>query len=769
MKPAAWYCLLVLAVHIGAAQSVTFSGTVVDSTVNTVLERASVYIVEHQRHLATERDGSFHTELPPGAVTVIVRLLGYQDQTHRIVLDRDLHRVFRLTPSDIQMNEVNVEGRVDRSGLTASSQSVTVMTPQEVDRHRGQTIGKALESITGVTVLSTGPSIAKPVIRGLHSQRVKVLNAGVPQEGQQWGGEHAPEIDPFAPSKIEVLKGVAGVEFGAGAIGGVIKLQPREMRRSTGIGGELSLNTFTNNRQGALSLLVEGGPDLLSGLSWRVQGSGRKAGSASAPGYVIGNSGFTEADGSAAVGYMTDVLSVEAYYSHFGTTLGIYSGSHLGNLDDLNRALAAGGPLTEYSFTYDIQPPKQEITHDLWSVRTSYVLPGAGTIEAQYGWQSNGRQEYDGHARSRGKANFDLTLTSYSGDVKFVHTPIGGLYGTIGISAMRQGNVAQGLSFLIPNFRSHSGGIYLLESYSEQLLTLSAGGRFDVQSLEVYANPQRGIAQTQHDYTSASGAVGAIYQFQPEWSVNVNAGTGWRPPTVNELYSFGVHHGTAQFEIGDKTLVPERSFSLDLTLKHRAERSSAEIGLFLNRMEDFIFAFPSPQPTLTLRGIFPTMLYRQTDVLMRGVDASADLEVADDVRLGASLSMVIADDVVRNEPLYQMPSDRARLWMHYHLPRHLGAEESYLELTATAVTRQTRVPVNADYLPPPAGYMLFDLEYGIEFIMGPHLVRCNVSVQNIFNTAYRDYLSRFRYFIDNPGRDIVLRVHLPFGIGTEPH
>jgi len=761
--------MLVLAVHIGAAQSVIFTGTVVDSTVNTVLERASVYIVEHQRHLTTERDGSFRVELPRGTVTVICRLLGYADQTQRLVLERDVHRVIRLVPSDIQLSEVRVEGRVDRSSLTGSSQSVTVMTPQDVDRHRGQTIGKALESITGVTVLSTGPSIAKPVIRGLHSQRVKVLNAGVPQEGQQWGGEHAPEIDPFAPSKIEVLKGVAGVEFGSGAIGGVIKLQPREMRRSKGIGGELSLNMFSNNRQGALSMLVEGGPDLFDGFSWRVQGSGRKAGSASAPDYVIGNSGFTEADGSAAFGYTAGDLTVESYYSHFSTTLGIYSGSHLGNLDDLNRALAAGGPLAEYAFTYDIQPPRQEIAHDLWSVRTSYAFPGMGTLEAQYGWQSNDRQEYDGHARSRGRANFDLTLTTHSGDLKFVHSPIGGLYGTVGISGMRQGNVAQGLSFLIPNFRSYSGGLYLLESYTDQLLTLSAGGRFDVQSLEIYANPARSIDQTLHRYTSASGALGAIYQFEADWSLNMNAGTGWRPPTVNELYSFGVHHGTAQFEIGDKTLVPERSYSLDLTLKHRAELSSAEIGLFVNRMDDFIFAFPSPQPTLTLRGIFPTMIYRQTDVLMRGVDASADLQIVEDIRAGASVSMVIADDIVRNEPLYQMPSDRVRFWLHYHLPRHLGAEESYLELTGTAVARQTRIPPNADYTSPPAGYALFDLEYGIEFIMGPHMVRCNVTVQNIFNTAYRDYLSRFRYFIDNPGRDIVLRVHLPFGIGTEPH
>jgi iron complex outermembrane receptor protein len=189
--------------------------------------------------------------------------LGYADRLMTMTITKDLHRVIRLMPAEIELSEVRITGENDRSGLTASSQSVIVMTPQDVDRHRGQTLGKALESINGITVLSTGPSISKPVIRGLHSQRVRVLNAGVPQEGQQWGGEHAPEIDPFAASSIEVLKGVAGVEFGAGAIGGVIKLQPRDLRTVPGIGGELTLNGFSNNRQASGSLLVEGGPDLV--------------------------------------------------------------------------------------------------------------------------------------------------------------------------------------------------------------------------------------------------------------------------------------------------------------------------------------------------------------------------------------------------------------------------------------------------------------------------------------------------------------------------
>jgi iron complex outermembrane receptor protein len=751
------------ALQLLSAQSYTFSGVVLDTTTNTILEHATVYIVEMNKGEATDHRGRFSFNLPEGNYTVMCRLLGYTDQSFPLALTKDVNKIFRMVPAEIELSEVRVIGQSDRAGLTGSSQSVIVMTPQDVDRHRGQTIGKALESITGVSVLSTGPSIAKPVLRGLHSQRIRVLNAGVPQEGQQWGGEHAPEIDPFAPAQIEVLKGVAGVEYGAGAIGGVIKLQPRELRTVHGIGGVLSVNGFSNNRQGAGSVVVEGGPDLLENFSWRLQGSVRRAGNAQAPKYILGNTGFNESDASLAFGYAVSDVKITGYYSHFGTELGIYRGSHLGNLDDLYRAIYAGSPLQEYPFTYDIAAPKQEITHDLWSVNLKYPVRALGELELQYGWQNNVRQEYDGHTRSRGLPNFDLTLTTHSADLKFRHDPVGSFVGTVGVSGMRQGNVGQGLSFLIPNFRSYSAGLYFLETYTDNLLTLSAGSRFDYQWMKVFPYPARNITEQIHQYTNITGAVGTIYQFQPEWSMNINIGAGWRPPTVNELYSYGVHHGTAQFEIGDRNLIPEKSYSIDATLKQRGEWSTVEISGYVNRMDDFIFAFPSLQPTLTLRGIFPTMIYRQSNVMLYGLDASAEYQTTEDVRLGTSLSIVRGDDIERNEPVIQMPADRMKGWIHVHLPLHFGLEEAYVELTGTAVDRQSRVPANADYLPPPPGYVLFDVEYGGEFIMGPHMVRFNVSVQNIFNTAYRDYLSRFRYFIDNPGRDIIFRIQIPFG------
>ena len=338
---------------------------------------------------ATGLEGQFEfTSLIEGDYKIRFSFIGYRTEERAIeVSDQDMEMDVRLRPEIIQSEEI-VVARDRASDLMADSRSVSVLEPEDLVEVRGQTLGETLEQLPGVTALKTGPSISKPVVRGLHSQRVLVLNAGVSLEGQQWGGEHAPEIDPFAPVRIEVVKGVAGVEYGMGAIGGVIRLEPLELPYvpGQGVSGQFSMNGFSNNLQGAGALYLEGASHQLPGLGWRVQTSVRKAGDTHAPDYIIGNSAFKEFNGSASLGIHRERMHVFGMYSHFGTELGIFSGAHIGNLNDLLRAIERGEPSNEGSFGYDIGLPKQVISHDLATIQSDFHLPEGHTIEAQYGF-----------------------------------------------------------------------------------------------------------------------------------------------------------------------------------------------------------------------------------------------------------------------------------------------------------------------------------------------------------------------------------------------
>lgn len=828
-------CALIFAVWFPleiAAQTQILRGIVRDNATNKPLSGARILLPEMKRGAVSEQNGSFTVQIRNRSIaqtTLHISLLGYAHVEQQVRFSSDTTTLeIRLKEASVRLGTARVVAeRMQSENLP--TQNITTVSGQELERSRGQTLGESLQNVAGITLLQTGASVAKPVIRGLHSQRIIVVNAGVQQEGQQWGAEHAPEIDPFASQRIEVVRGAAGVEYGAGAIGGVIRVDPHHIPHGDWFSGEVQTTMFSNNSQGALSLALEGGAvelgekntlfnDLGNGFGWRVQGSARKAGDSRAPAYTIGNTGFQEINGSAAFGYTGEKFSIEAYYSLFTTELGIFRGAHIGNLNDLLRAIIAGKPLVDYDWTYSIRNPKQQIAHDLWSVKARYDAD-FGQFELQYGWQQNNRAEFDSHnARIRGDSGLllaslerpamTLQLTTYSLDTKFRHKPLeilpqSVLTGSIGASGMAQWNVQDGRTFLIPSFEAQSVGMYAIETLTTPDFIANVGLRYDAKNIAVRGSSSRNIPDTTQVFTGFSAAAGVKWDIS-HWFIShsslannhlsgngdttrasmtnapmtndrtttlaLNLGMAWRAPLVNEQFSLGVHHGTAQYEIGNSRLQPERSYSADLTLSHQAETLRFELSGYANAIENFIYLRPdAANPTVTIRGTFPTFFYTQTFALLTGADASIDAvlvkSLQDDflVRIGGTASLVRGMNITDEEPLIFMPADRARVFMRLEAPSLWGMENVFVEAASLLVRRQDRFPKNVDYTVPPDGYVLFDVSAGSSVEWLGTRFSWNVSVRNLMNTAFRDYLSRYRYFTDDAGRNVILRLSVPFG------
>src|SRR5690606_21670873 len=453
------------------------------------------------------------------------------------VVELDPLQIIASRPEDVLRNE----------------QAISVMTPEEIIESRGQTLGETIRELPGVAIIQYGPSIAKPVVRGLHSQRLRVMNGNVPQEGQQWGEEHAPEIDAFAANEIEVIRGGGAVLYGSDAIAGVVRVTPRPLPAFGTFGGSLSTNLFANNRQGAGSLLLQGSHlplPLLGPAPWRLQGSLRRAGDSRTPDYYLLNTGFKEAKLNAALGIQRSWGSSELSYSRFSTTLGMYLGAHVSTTSDLDRAMR--NPLKSEDFSYDIKRPNQSVSHDLIAWRTT-LLPGqAAKIDVNYGFQYNSRNEYDGIGFASGSTRpaFGLRLYTHTVDARVSHAPIGRLTGSIGVSGMRQGNLSPGRSFLIPQYRLYSGGVYALEQLSLSRWTFSAGLRYDHrwQRAYQYGDPVVISPGDTRSWDGVSGNLGSTWEFTPGWSIAGSLGRAWRAPNVSELFSAGVHHGTAQYQ-----------------------------------------------------------------------------------------------------------------------------------------------------------------------------------------------------------------------------
>ncbi|HYE58687.1 MAG TPA: TonB-dependent receptor, partial [Rhodothermales bacterium] len=350
-------------------------------------------------------------------------------------------------------------------------------------------------------------------------------------------------------------------------------------------------------------------------------------------------------------------------------------------------------------------------------------------------------------------------------DLRLQHRPVRGFVGVVGVSGMNQANENGAPGQLIPNFRALTGGVFARETYVAGPLRLEGGLRFDARHLTAYPRDRSAGAfvETVTMTQALTAALGAIYDLGRGFSLAANAATAWRPPSINELYAYGVHHGTAQFEVGDPGLGEEHCRGLDATLRYARPRLRGEVSMFRTAFDGFLYLVPDTSLVTTIRGTFPLRSYVATNARLVGLDGEVEADVLHALTLHVGGSLVRGDDTARGEPLFGMPADRLTAGASLHLHGGRRVPELSVEAASHYVSRQGRVPSLPDFATPPRGYTRFDLGLRATLRLAGHDVITSLTVENVLDTAYRDYLSRYRFLADDPGRNVAFRVAVPFG------
>ena len=350
--------------------SISLSGKVTDLDDAKELEGTFVILQGINQTQITNEHGNFKfSNLCEGAYQLVVQHVGCKDSIINLVLKKDLKINIKLPHSAVELSQIDI---MDKQPDIIKTQTVNEIKLKELDGTRGQSLGESLKLISGVTTLNTGSTISKPMIHGMQGYRVLILNNGIRQEGQQWGNEHAPEIDPFIAQKLSVIKGANAVRYGSDAMAGVILVEPNDLPDTAAVTGELNLVGMSNGQTGVASGILQGYFDKIKGFTWRVQGTYKKGGTIKTPTYYLKNTGLEELNFSYALGYHRKNWGVEGYYSQFNTKIGVFSGAHIGNLTDLKNAFNAQKPQDSLAtFTYDIDRPYQDISHELNFIFTS--------------------------------------------------------------------------------------------------------------------------------------------------------------------------------------------------------------------------------------------------------------------------------------------------------------------------------------------------------------------------------------------------------------
>jgi len=744
----------------------SFKGRILDADTKLPLAGSSIHLL--QGNLKTQSDGhgffSFE-KLCLGNYTLQISALGFKNKEIKIKLSENNRNYdISLEHADIVLHDVEIIGHSTAVKTTATSNT---LNKSELAESKGSVIAEILQNIPGVTMLQTGATIAKPVIHGMHSNRVLMVNNGIKQEGQQWGAEHAPEIDPFIASKITVIKGAESVRYGAEAIGGVILVDPASLPINSGLSGTLDLVGSSNGRTGTASAMLESSVKSIPGLAWRAQGTFKQGGNLKTADYYLNNTGVKETNYSAALSYRTSSAYVDVYYSHFDTDLGIFEGAHIGSLEDLNSAIENGRPFTDGEFTYDIDVPRQSVTHDLIKLKIHKDLKQGGQLDFQYGFQRNARQEYDIRRGDRSDIPaLDLVLNSHSLDFTYDKINTRSLRTVLGLNATAiVNNSIPGTQAtpLIPNYDSFGLGAFVIERLVRENYELEAGIRYDFKTLDAAGYRNQELYGRKQDYHNVSGSLGVVWRPKQHWDLRSNIGLSWRPPTVNELYSNGLHHGSASIEVGDDNLKSEQGYKWINTFHFGQDNLNIEISAYAHYLNNYIYLDPTGEIQESLRGAFPVFHYKQTNALFLGTDVSATYLLPYGFEYMVKGSLLRADDTKHEQNLPMIPSSRLDNRLRYSIvTKNKDFTESFLQIQYSTVFKQTRYNQETDFAEAPPTYSLLSLSGGSKFNIDSKSVGLTVSANNILNTSYKEYMNRFRYYAHDLGRNITLRLSFNF-------
>lgn len=781
-------CYLVPAALPAQSKTATqLSGRVTDARTGDALAGAAIVLSNSRSGTATDSGGYYRlTNIPLGHNVLEISFFGYKTIVEHVDLTGNDLRSFALVPSILVNEGITVTAVGGATSIRKAPIPVTRVTKADLLQTPSSNIIDALSRNPGVSQLSTGPAISKPVIRGLGYNRLVVINDGVRQEGQQWGDEHGIEIDENSVSRVEIVKGPASLIYGSDAMAGVINIITTTPAPNNSVRGNVLASYGTNNRQRSLYASLGANRN---GWNWNLWGDLKAAGDYrnKYDDYVT-NSKFNERNAGGYVGYNGRWGYSHLIVSSFNQKLGVIEGER----DSAGRlvvATAAGDtrvPTLDEHHSADPFTPYQDVQHLKVISDNSFRLP-KGRLSLNLAWQSNQRREFgDPASPDRESLHFDLKTISYNTAYHFDDKQ-NGWNTAIGASGMQQRNRNLGEEVLIPEYDLFDIGGYVYTQKTAGRATFSGGVRFDNRSLTGKGYTENGnvrFTDFNRNFSNLSASVGVSWEASERVLWKLNIARAFRAPSIPELASNGTHEGTNRYEFGRPDLRSETSWQADLGIELNSDHVLFTGNLFYNAIQDFIFYnrlrnTAGSDSLVDVGGdLIPAFQFTQHTAVLMGAEALIDIHPHPldwlhwENRIayvrGEFSSPVGGTTAVPFIPAARWVSElRGEFFKGGKTVRNLGA---HLELDRSFAQRRAFYAFNTET--PTPGYTLLNAGISADIAhKGKTLFSVYLLGSNLTDVAYQSHLSRLKYTdlnlqtarrgVFNMGRNFVFRVNIP--------
>lgn len=780
------------------AQNSSIEGIVLDESSKT-LPGALILVNDGDQQVLTTSKGRFAiNSLDKGKYHLHISYLGYQCIDTTVILnDVSLDMKFKLEKNFEQLSEVEITDHAHENRNKEKALSVEFANEEYLQQNRGGSLMQSLKRLPGLSTIEIGSGQSKPVIRGLSFNRVVVVENGVKHEGQQWGLEHGLEIDQYAVSHVEIVKGPASLQFGSDAIGGVIDIHPPYFPEKHSLKLNLETNFKSNNLSYGASLNLEGRLDKLffgtrftkvDFADFRVPTDSVSVYSYRIPlvNQRLRNTAGNEQALHFNFGFIDQYFNSTFYLSHYQSKAGFFANAHGLEPRQVDEELHDAS-------IRDIQQPYHDAEHFKITNKTNAML-GIHRFTIDLGYQKNIREEwsnYVAHGFMPGvfpdtlsfpadlERGFNKGVLSFNlkDELEWEQNKL-----SFGISSEYQNNQIDGRGFIIPAFQQWTWGVFIYDSYQfDEEWLFHAGLRFDnghihtdayedwfpslvIENGDTTEQYLQRSADLERSFSSLSWALGVNYNTE-HFSTKLNLGKSFRMPIAKELSSNGVNYHYFSYEIGDPDLDAEISYQIDWSASWHHPQWAVQVSPFFNYFPNYIYLNPTSDFDYLYGAGNQVYRYTQAEVMRFGGELHAHYNLMENLKLGAIVEYLYAEQLSGPKKGFGLPFAPPPA-MTYNLKyfRDFGKsfKQIYFSLDFQYTFEQDRI------VPPETvthAYQLFHFAMGGDIYWGNQKLELSIQLRNILDTKYYNHTSYYK-LIDLPeaGRNFIISLKLPINI-----
>ena len=693
--------------------------SVVDSESLKPIPYASVEIYEMQIQSYCDINGTYEIGYLSNTTPVIISANGYKPISFIYKADETNSYDIKLEKSHIFLNEIVVSpttGLIQKNNLT----NVTLKKINQADQIMAPNLMELITTVPGVYSINTGASISKPVIRGLSGLKVVTFLNGLRIENQQWANDHGLNFTDIGIKSVEIVKGPSSLLYGADALGGVLYFTDEDYLPPNSFNSSFETRFESNSSSSFNIARIKLATEK---IRLNVYAGYKSAAEYQIPnGEFVKNSSYNRKSLKASLGYNKNNWILNLRYNYNSNENGLPGHTHSLNPSPQEFLLE-----TQHR---DRILPLQLIEDHYLSIENKLILSNQSIIKFNTGFTSNSITEFEekvtipGISMLLNNIPYNFSFTSYlNKNIKW----ISGIQGML----TKNSNDESAESSLIPNASSYDIGSYSLLQYSKSQFETQIGLRYDIREIDAGDLLSK-------NFSKINGSFGLVFQ-KGLYTLRTNISSGFRPPHLSEMLSYGVHHGTNRFEIGSQDLESEFANQFDISLDYGTEHINFNINPFYNHFQNYIYVAP------TADFIDGYQVYEYTQASSaRTYGGEIYLHYhphfAHRLHIENDFSYVIGEDN-NNNPLPLIPQTRLNSNLKYEF-----AETGKKFQLETILLQRTQFLDKNDvstFETPSDSYEIYNIEGNFSY-SGEQNILMKLGVRNLFNTTYINHLSNLK-------------------------